>query len=573
MGEHALTQAVRLAVVMLLVAACSRSPDSSASRLAAGQKPEAGQPVGVSGHASPSQVYDPGQPRAGGARPGDGSGGLQPPAAREAAALLPATDTRLTFEIRDQGAAGSSPVQELLLRDGARAVAVANGQAYAVWEIRPDGVWRADPRNPGTLLRYLPPQLSDGVYWSQKSGDAVVWFRLSVAAHCSQQAPTCWEVVVLNRGERTTFRFAGDSGPISAQADNWAEPDDSFDKYLNQAVGPAQLAAAERERLMSRIGAAPPSAPVTGATAAQFEDVVFAMVQSAQPSLQTVRLDLNDDGHADIVQGRLDEWTTTPLHFYRHDGSPLGDVSAGSTGRMRVTRLPFPRMRVPAFLIERPSSRNFGGVAIVTARENPYMNMWAMEAVYGWAPKADGVIADRVSWTVDGRITVEWDMLDPARHTRVTTYTWSEDQAQHWSGVKRNAVAYRPQAQELRYPATPQELLQAAFVARWLGLTDELPRYFASREAAAAFAADERVSQPDYQPGSVRIGTLTLGDGGRPLVTEAEPQGPGPHSFAADWGGYEWCASVWGWVTFGGDAQGRPVIVGLQIEGQSLEGQ
>lgn len=38
-------------------------------------------------------------------------------------------------------------------------------------------------------------------------GDAHVWFRLQAVSACADQIPTCWEVTVLNRGERTVFRF------------------------------------------------------------------------------------------------------------------------------------------------------------------------------------------------------------------------------------------------------------------------------------------------------------------------------------------------------------------------------
>jgi hypothetical protein len=560
--------ATGLLLPTILVAACSRAPAPAANPSA--PAPDGTPPIAapVTAGGGPAQVYSPGQPAG-------RDGQLPAPAVTEAGALLPKADIPVTYLVQDHGAE-AAPVQEHLLREGDRAIAVANGRAYAVWEIRPDGVWRADPRNPGILLRYLPAQLSNGQYWRQRSGDADVWFRLSIAGPCDQTTASCWELVVLNRGERTVFRFGESAGPISAQADNWAEPARSFHKYIDPGAAPGTMTASQRTLLLQGLAAPATPAPVTEATADQFEEAVFHMLTTARPALQTLRLDLNGDERLDLVQGRLDEWTTAPLRFYHGDGRSAGYPWTPGKGRMRVTRLPFPNMRVPAFLVERPDDGDFRAVSIVTARENPYMNTWEMESVYGWAPKASGDIADRVSWTADGTITVEWDMQDPARHTRVSTYTWTEDHQAKWSLVMPQSVAYRPEEEALRYPATPNEVLQAAFVARWLGLTDELPRYFATPEAAAAFAADERIGRPDYRPGGVQIGTLTLPEDPTrncgPKVAAVEPQGPGPHTFAAFWGGYEWCASTWGRVTFGVDADRRPVITELLLDGAGVSG-
>lgn len=184
MGRQALAQAVCLFVILTLTTACTQAPAAPA--------PNAAQPGGQSAvqapltqTPSPAQVYTPpGQP-------GPDSAAARPEAT-EAVALLPAADTLLTYDIRDRGTPDSSTVQEYLLRDGDRAIAVANGHAYAVWQIRPDGLWRADPRNPGTLLRYLPAQLSDGLYWRQRSDDADIWFRLAAATQCSYIHPACW---------------------------------------------------------------------------------------------------------------------------------------------------------------------------------------------------------------------------------------------------------------------------------------------------------------------------------------------------------------------------------------------
>ncbi|HWI66659.1 MAG TPA: hypothetical protein VNT75_33010, partial [Symbiobacteriaceae bacterium] len=288
---------------------------------------------------------------------------------------------------------------------------------------------------------------------------------------------------------------------------------------------------------------------------------------AARTDLTVLRLDLNGDGRLDLARAHFGEWSTTPLDFLRADGSRAAYPASGAV-EQRVEQLRFKGMRLPAFLVQSKPNGEPNGVTIMAAQENQYDKTWTMEAVYGWAPKSYGAPADRVRWTEDGNITIEWDMKDPSRHTRVTSYTWLSTPER--SNVKLETLTYRPEGKELVYPATPKGVLEAAFVARWLDLQSELPRYFASPQAAAAFVADKRVSRPDYGPGTVQIGKVTppeqlIACGA--TVIEAEPKGPGPHSFAAKWGGYEWCQGVWGTVTFGTDPQGRPVIQELKLEG------
>ena len=118
-----------------------------------------------------------------------------------------AGDLALTYRLREGRQDAEVSLGEHLLRDGERVVAVTSEKAYAVWHLRPDGVWRADPRGGESLLRYLPPQLVDGLHWRQRSGDTDVWFAL-------RHIPDGWELAVLNRGERTVFHFAAGRGPV-----------------------------------------------------------------------------------------------------------------------------------------------------------------------------------------------------------------------------------------------------------------------------------------------------------------------------------------------------------------------
>lgn len=539
----------RAALILLavLIAACSKG---SASDVASDSAP-APNPAPPQEQASPAKASP------------------APTIGHEGAALFPANDLPVAFTVRDRFAQQVVRVEEHLLRDGERLAAVADGKVYAVWQIRPDGVWRLDPHNPTTSLRYLPATLADGLYWRQRSGDADVWFRLQERTECSHNVPSCWELVVLNRGERTVFRFLRGIGPIHASADNWAEPARSFEKHKEDRPPAGPLSGAERQRLLGSVAAPPDPAPVAEVSAEQFEEAVYQALKAAQPALQVLRVDLNGDGRRDLVRARFGEWSESPAEFYQADGTYVGEPRHLS-GAWRIEEVRFQGMRRPAFLQQARIDRGLTVVGILTARGNPDMNRWSMVGTFGWAPKSQGTPGDRVHWTDDGTITVEWDLGDPARHTRTTVYKWYEDQAQNWSGVRRASVTYRPEGKELVRPTTPQGVLQAAFVAHWLGFSDELPRYFATPEAAAAFAAEVRITKPDYGPGTTALGNVTPPKARETCganVAQVEPAGPGPHGFGATWGGYEWCDGVWGTVTFSLDTPGRPLIRAIKLEG------
>lgn len=188
-----------------------------------------------------------------------------------------------------------------------------------------------------------------------------------------------------------------------------------------------------------------------------------------------------------------------------------------------------------------------------------------MSGGYGWDIKSPGTAATRVSADSDGRVTVEWEMGDPAGHTRVRQYQL--EAAERTPGVKRISQEYRPTAASLAYPGEPLQVLRAAFVARWFGLADELPRYFASPEAARAFQADDRISEPNYGPGTVTFARVTGEKRCDVQTTPAALAADGTAPFLAHCSGCEWMANAWGTVAFGTDAAGRPVIRSLTLDG------
>jgi hypothetical protein len=182
----------------------------------------------------------------------------------QAADLFPAADAHVVYSLTDQGKAPVT-VEEDWVRDGDRLLMAAGGVTYAVWYIRSDGVWRADPKGSGRLLRYLPATLKAGLAWRHQVAGREVFFRLSEAAGSCQEAGPCWKLEVANAGEATTFIFAGNRGPVRAEAINQTRPADSFVKSVTR-TGPAQLLAEHRKALLDKAGAAPEAAPLVDAT-------------------------------------------------------------------------------------------------------------------------------------------------------------------------------------------------------------------------------------------------------------------------------------------------------------------
>lgn len=173
--------------------------------------------------------------------------------------LFPGADAHATYGMADQGKP-EVKVEEDWIRDGGRLVFTQNGNPYATWDIRDDGVWRLDPKGGGALLRYFPPLLENGAVWKQQSGGQDVWFALaedSTACESWKSAlgvDQCWQLRVLNRGELTTFLFGAGAGPLKADAVNYLRPADSFAKALKAEKPGSPLLPAERKAVLDKAG-------------------------------------------------------------------------------------------------------------------------------------------------------------------------------------------------------------------------------------------------------------------------------------------------------------------------------
>lgn len=509
--------------------------------------------------ASPQAAPLPAAPAGAPAAPSPGAEPAPPAAARtEADGLFPVKDLQVHFGISDYlKAVVKTP--EYLLAEQDRRIAVANGRPYAQWILNDQGVWRPDPKGGGALLRYLPAKLKPEV-WKQVSGDAEVWFRLEKPAKehgCYAPPPlnsplgeACWQLTVLNRGERLTYLFAPGFGPIEARAENYGKPEDSF--YKDAILG-EDRALTREERLALVVQIPRPTgkpAPVQPATDADFEATI-----SRFPGVRSVKADLDGDGRMETVRGQLDRWSAAALDFLSDEGKLLGRSWSYSSNAFLYTLARFDgEKQTRLYGLER--SAHGTDTAFYTQ-----ITAGAQWRYYAWS--FDGKAntpASRLRTSADGTVTIEWDMDDPARHTRIREY----------KGGKRVAERFAPTGPTLVYPAAHKELLQAAFVARWMGLTDELPRYFASPEAAQAFARHSFMqgSLVD-RPGAVEFATASITDLPKCVLTTkpAAVLAGGATPFFATWGGYEWWGHGWGQVEFGADSQGRLTIRKLTVEG------
>jgi hypothetical protein len=551
-------------LILALTAGCGKpAPPASSPDPAAGAGSEPSPPT-------PAATADPASPA--GPVPPPANAQADPSAGVAAATLFPARDWGLEFQVLDLEPGTTSQPREHLLRDGNRVVAVYDGRPYATWLIDETGVWRADPQNPGTLLRYLPPVLSEGATWTQESGGEIVWFQLTrepggpclVGGASSLPEEQCWTLTVLNRDELTVFNFAPGLGPTTARSESRTKPDRSFYKEITANEAAAGVTATQRSAwLRAAPGAAGARAPVAEARAE-----AFAEARDRVLGVTTVRGDLNGDGTDETIRGVFGAWTTFGLTITDANGKAMADARAyRATHKVDPVRFRGSSRLFLLRFVGEPGSTGY--VTLIDATMNG--SEWWVYGTCCWDPKAYGTPATRVSLTEDGLVTVEWDMGDPARHTRVRQYRFLyNDERPH---PERLSQTFRPQGAALVHPTEPLQVLEAAFVARWMGLDDELPRYFASTDAARAFAEDKRISEPSYGPGQVDLATVTEQKPGCNLTkAPAQPGADGSLPFLATWGGYEWFAAVWGTARMGRNPQGLPVIEAITFEGDCSGG-
>jgi hypothetical protein len=489
----------------------------------------------------------------------------KPVATVSAAALLPSKDQHLAFLVTDRG---KEPVtiNEELIREGDRIVAVYGGVPYATWLLRDDGLWRQDPKGGGALLRYLPKELRDGDAWVQESAGASVWFRVTKARSACPTLPgdarpeQCWWLTVVNRGEQTELLFASGLGPIYAYDENWQDPSASFVKQAAE-IGPGKLAGGARSQYIAKAPATTSQpAEAKAATAAEFQ----AELARLQPK-ESRPLDLNGDGQLETVRGTLESWTASPVLVFREDGSTLAHLEPAQ-GQMRVRVVQVKGRPLLLYESGQPDAphelRVLRAVATQFIAGTDEWSMGGFEGMVNFTTASRVIIAD------DGLLTADWDMGDPARHTWVRRWQVGEQ------GLEPRDRQFRPQGSSLTYPADPQGVLAAAIFAKLHHLDSELPLYFTTSDVTAPLTGDRRIGEPE--PGgtpTVQMGVVTP-PGPSEFAAKVKPAPLGPDyttGFAAGWGGYQWGALAWGSVTFG-PANGRTVITRLTIDGYKFSG-
>jgi len=199
-----------------------------------------------------------------------------PPVIAKGIELWPTRDLAISFSIKDANIDVPYRVDEYLLREEGTAVAVQAGNTYATWHLTEEGVYRLDPKGGGVLLQYLPHTVEDGRAWKQLSGSQDVWFKTALGpADCKgADDQPCWDLTVLNRGEKTLFRFAPGYGPIRVISDNFVAPAESFEK-VKTADGPSHLSPEHRAQAIAAARPPTQSKPFTvESTVAEFDAAV-----------------------------------------------------------------------------------------------------------------------------------------------------------------------------------------------------------------------------------------------------------------------------------------------------------
>lgn len=465
----------------------------------------------------------------------------------------------LNFTYRFDDGTPETEEQMAALED--RVVAIKEDRVYVTWFIRPDGVYRQDPLGgkDAPLLRYLPAEPRHDLVWSQTSGNAQIWFRLQEAPDCGQDYSgeklpgSCWDLYMLNRGEVHFFRFAKAAGVVQAGVLSPAKPEKSFRKLAKVKPWPAVAGEADLKRWAGAAGvwADAKATPYKDGPAAEFERNLPDLSGFGK-EMGTVR-----------IFAAWGTWTGQGLLSvqspYRWAWRPCYGKSC------RHTWVPG---QVPMALTE---TRHEG-------KSDTFVSGWtaspdgSLRYVGGFEPKSEGT-AGEVQAVSEGQVTIRHVLGDPAGHTETRVYRVVSGKA-----VERVSTDLTPTAGELRYPENQLDLLTAAFVAKYYSETDELPRYFATPEAAAAFARKDLSPSPYGYRGmySLKLGKLTpftgkYGGAARPAVelTPAPVGNDGRTGFLLGIAYYEGGPEIWGQVRFVNE-QGVWKIAELTIEGDQF---
>lgn len=468
-----------------------------------------------------------------------------PPVAGPAAeGFLPKPGQPYSYALSD----GTS-ANEWFVRDGDRLIGAYNGKTYVTWFVRPDGVWRPDPKGQA-LLRYLPPVMQPGLAWKQQSGADEVWFRLAEKDSCNRvgRGMPCWELTVLNRMERTVFRFTELYGIIYASSDNFTTRSDS---YIKAAAEPAKGDAPPREQML-KDGARLPAEPlpaVTEVTVVQFDQAEQALLTRAGARRE---IDLNGDGKPEVINGPLGQWTTVPFAMYDGNGNRLEHAFfdlhyPSDQHRLDLVKVKGHERMATLYQVGRPGKWHWSDLRWLVGND--------LRTVWGWQPKTNWIWAATVRVDPDGTVVA---LGDP---DEMGGYTWTR-----YYGVdgKYIAVLEREEVKAGAYPADPAGLLTAALVAKWFGQDADLARYIPDGGARNALVA-AKISKPNYTVEKAMVGKLVPKESGDgqwtiPAIEAAPVAMDQPVDWLVEVGQYEGYYFWSGRVTFGREPDGRLVI-------------
>lgn len=487
-----------------------------------------------------------------------------PPAVR----LLPASGMRVTFS----GARSHST--ESYLRDGKRLIVAADGQVRTIWLITPDGIWRRDPHADTALstmpgsdlgaewLRYLPPNPVDDMAWTQGSGSDTVWFLLQKRTACGADQSglpiaACWDVTVLNRLVRSTYRFAERRGILLMETEDLRDAASLLREEWPQVHKDNTNWEALRQQADE-----PPTEPlpmITEVPLSAFHEALRAALRVA--GRPYTEMDLDGDGTFERIEGRLDEWNMEPLHLFHSDGrrlthSFINHFENGWQHRLQIVTIPS---------ISRLTVLYEYGLPDGWHRIVPRWFHGHLVPALGWHPKITDAIGAHVAIATNGDVVITNIPEEMGGFTWTRRYRIDITPAEfpmYHAQLETETVEPGP------HPQDHHTLLMAAFVSHWFAQAEALERYIPDPVVRSAFQ-QEPIGKPKYTPGQPELGKVTYqsrrAGPSAPEIESAPIGGDGTTEFlirANEYEGYTYYAGI---VRFGTASDGRAIILDLQV--------
>lgn len=454
--------------------------------------------------------------------------------------VFPREEGLYRFNLKEGYTGRGRAIEEEWVTEPGRLVATQGGRPYVSWLWRADGVWRADPKNAEILLRYLPQDLVEST-WRQRSGDTWVYFRLRSEAYPN----SAWVLTVLNRGERTEWRFG--SGQL-VSAEDPAHPDAAFIKEGD--ASPERPVPAERRTAILN------AAPMPTGTPAAVEEIAPAQFVKALLAIPGYELrEANLDAQAPTVR-MVGVFTRTtwfgPELLGTKDEVLLRPSGYGGEGLYTLATLG----GQPRLLVQRDGYLELYWVEF-------HNGTWSAEVAWDLGAKSYSTPATRTRVLPDGRVEVGWEpQADPAKHRRIRHFTMTEKDQVTWLDD-----TWAPAAGALRRPETPLELLQAFVFAQAYGLQEEAKGYLARPEMASRFPLPDQ-PKPRYTEPEVGVGRVSVDC----KITTGDPPAAGPIPFYALYGEYEGVTLQHGTAQVGKAPDGRLVIESIEFGKRCYDG-